>query len=641
MSTPSKPNIRVRPRATDVSLEFWWAPPDSDGGSPVTEYVIAIPGLFSDTVPYTVGYYKMTGFLTNGIPYTAQVSARNANGDGAIAIFRTVEPGNLPGPMNTVTTTRDASGVATFSWTAPTSDGGATIGWNKLSLIPLRSDLPTKFYNTVAADTSITVTDLSADESYIALVQARNDPGFPTLKQVLTRTLTFGTRPEDISGYTYSIDAGDLSSLYIDTLGQTLVGYDSAVNVNSWYSQFIGFQNLSGTPGRFIKNALRIGAGPYYPAVSFRSLTSFATTTSYALSTRNEATLYFYFEYTNETDGQYLFSAYSGNVSILLDTSRGTNILFNCDGANNGSLTYTSGPVLAGMYADLSNVTIEIYHPVNQVLTTTTRNNTVNFSTPDTWSLGTNAVDTRISEIAMFNHVLTGTDKTNVLSYFERKWGFAILPPPVVYFVAADLAGGATTWADRSANSTDATLTDGISSKDGTNALVLDGASYWSFGDIGVQTNFSISTWFKRTGTSGQGGCIVTEEYASGNSVNMAIYSGDYGASDTQFTGGFFDSGWRVTAAQDFALNTWVQMTVTWDGTNVKTYINGTLADTINYSGQTAQSTGLGYLIGRRWDGAHYVTGSLGELRIDGTALTAKQVKFYYESTIQRYVYTP
>lgn len=430
MSTPSKPNIRVRPKATNGTLEFWWAPPTSDGGSPVTGYVFNIPGVITDTLSPTAGYYKVTG-LVNGDPYTATIYATNTNGNGATATFRTVEPGNLPGPMNTVTTTRDASGVATFSWTAPTSDGGATIGWNKISLIPLRSDLPTKFYNTVAADTSITVTDLSANESYIVLVQARNDPGFPILKQVLTRTLTFGTRPQDISGFTYSIDAGDLNSLYIDMSGQTLVGYESAVNVDSWVSQSLGFQNSSGgTPARFIKNALRIGAGPYYPTVSFGLNTTFTTNSIYALSTRNEVSLYFYFEYADLlTNTQFLFSACSGFVSILLDTNKGTNILFNCDGANNGSLTYTSGPVLAAMYADLSNVTIEVYHPVNQILVNTTRNNTVNFSTPDTWYLGINAVDVRISEIAMFNHVLTGTDKTNVLSYFERKWGFTIPPP--------------------------------------------------------------------------------------------------------------------------------------------------------------------------------------------------------------------
>ena len=79
-------------------------------------------------------------------------------------------------------------------------------------------------------------------------------------------------------------------------------------------------------------------------------------------------------------------------------------------------------------------------------------------------------------------------------------------------------------------------------------------------------------------------------------------------------------------------------MATTWDGTNLKTYINGALVDTVNYSSYTATSSGLGYRIGRRWDNADYVTGSLGELRIDGTALTAKQVEFYYSSTIQRYV---
>ena len=271
MSTPSKPNIRVRPKATNGTLEFWWSAPDSDGGSAVTGYVFNIPGVVTHTLGPTDGYYKVTG-LVNGDPYTATVYATNANGNGATATFRTVEPGNLPGPMNTVTTTRDASGVATFSWTAPTSDGGATIGWNKLSLIPLRSDLPTKFYNTVAADTSITVTDLSANESYIVLVEPRNDPGFPASKQVLTPTLTFGTRPEDIRGFTDKFDSSDISSLYIDSLGEDTVGYNSAVDVRYWSSQSTAVGNVLQIPSRFVKNGIRNGVGPYYPTLLILSL---------------------------------------------------------------------------------------------------------------------------------------------------------------------------------------------------------------------------------------------------------------------------------------------------------------------------------------------------------------------------------
>lgn len=644
MSTPSKPNIRVRPKATDGTLEFWWGPPTSDGGSAVTGYVFNIPGVVTHTLGPTDGYYKVTG-LVNGDPYTATIYATNANGNGATATFRTVEPGNLPGPMNTVTTTRDASGVATFSWTAPTSDGGATIGWNKLSLIPLRSDLPTKFYNTVAADTSITVTDLSADESYIALVQARNDPGFPILKQVLTRTLTFGTMPQDISGFRYNIDAGDLNSLYVDTSGQTLVGYESAVSMNSWVSQNLGFTNIFPTWARFIKNGIRNGTGPYYPTISFNSDSNqyFQTFNPVILSSRNEVSLYFYFEITNTLiDNQYVFSAYSNNISISLDTSRGTNLLFYCDAPGGISLPYSSGgPVLAGMYADLSNVIFEVYHPVNQTLLTTTRQNVANFTLPDTMYLAQNAKGVRISEIAMFNHVLTGTNKANILSYFGKKWGFITLPPPIVYFVAAYLGDGETTWNDRSGNGWIATLTGGTSAKDGTNALALDGASYWSFGDIGVQTNFSVSVWFKRTGASDPGGSIVTEVYA-GTPVNIAIIGGQYGPSSTEFAGGFFDgAGWRLSTPQTFALNTWKQMTTTWDGTNLKTYINGALVDTVNYSAYTATSSGLGYRIGRRWDNADYVTGSLGELRIDSTALTPEQVLYYYNNTSAIYPNSP
>ncbi len=641
MSTPTVPVIRPRPRATDGVLEFWWGPPVSDGGSAVTGYVFDIPGVITDTLSPSVGYYKVTG-LVNGDPYTATIYATNANGNGATATFRTVEPGNPPAPLSSVTTTRDASGAATFSWTAPASDGGATIGWNKLSLIPLRSDLPTKLYNTLAADTTLSITDLSANESYIPLVEARNDPGFSVPKRVLTNTLTFGTRPQDLSGYYARIDSSDLSYLFYDTSGQERIGYNSAVDVNSWYSDFIAFARVN-TRARFLKRGMRIGTGPYYPAVSFQNpdVQGFETISTNAITTQNEISIFALFEFVNTTtSGQYLLYAYSAALQIYLDLSRGTNILINADDNSTTDVPYTSGPVFLGIFSDLSNTSVEVYYPTPQTFTVA-RANSIDYNTNTTWGLGQNAVDVRISEMDFFGKIVSGADKAAIKTYYQRKWGVISLPDPVVYFVGLDLTDGASTWTDRSANSYDASLAGGTSSKLNTNALYLDGSSYWTFADIGLLTNFSVTTWFKRTAAIGSGGSIVSEAYTGGNYVNLAIYGGAYGATDTEFVGGFFSGSWNIGAPQTFALNTWVQMTVTWDGTDVKTYINGALVDTTNYSGQTTGSTGLGYRIGRRWDNPDYVTGELGELRIDSVALTDAQVSLYYNSTSATYTNAP
>jgi hypothetical protein len=427
MSVPSAPVIRPRPKATDGTLEFWWQPPVDDGGSAVTGYVFELPGVVGGPIG-NVGYYKVTG-LTNGTPYTATVYATNANGNGAIATFRTVEPGLPPGPLSTVTTTRDASGAATFSWTAPASNGGATIGWTKLSLIPLRSNLPTKLYNTLAADTTLSITDLSANESYIPLVEARNDPGFSVPKRVLTNTLTFGTRPQDLSGYYARIDSSDLSYLFYDTSGQELIGYNSAVDVNSWYSDFIAFARVN-TRARFLKRGLQIGAGPYYPAVSFQNpdQQGFETVSTYAITTQNEISIFALFEFANVTTaGQYLLGAYGGSgIQIYLDLSRGTKILINADDNSTINVPYTSGPVFLGLFSDLSNSTVEVYYPTPQTFTVARANN-INYNTATTWALGPSAVDVRISEINFFGKIVDGADKAAIRTYYERKWGVPVI----------------------------------------------------------------------------------------------------------------------------------------------------------------------------------------------------------------------
>lgn len=296
-------------------------------------------------------------------------------------------------------------------------------------------------------------------------------------------------------------------------------------------------------------------------------------------------------------------------------------------------MTAISGAFISATYVDAVDTKTEVYNPTYASYTVA-RPNDSNFNTSTVLRIGTNSADVRISELLIWDRALSTGERTLIANYLQQKWGFPVfMPTPVVYLVAADVTGGDTTWTDRSGNGWNASLAGGTSAKNGANALALDGSTYWTFGDIGVQTNFSISVWFKRTAAIGSGGSIVSEAYTGGNYVNLAIYGGTYGATDTEFVGGFFSSAWNIGAPQTFALNTWVQMTVTWDGTDVKTYINGALVDTTNYSGQTTSSTGLGYRIGRRWDNPDYVTGDLGEIRIDGVALTAAQVANYYATT--------
>jgi hypothetical protein len=598
----------------------------SDGGSAITGYTIEIPGVYVDTTAPEARYYKITG-LTDGVTYSTQLNAINANGAGQLAYFRSVQPGNLPGPTQTQSFTRNGNGDATFNWTAPASDGGATIGWNVVSCYPLDSSGAVIRRNVLGPETSLRISDLSANTTYTALVRARNDPGYSS-KAVYLAPVTFGLLPSDISGLTLWLDAADLTTLFTDASGLVTSTIETS-QVLLWKDKSALSHDMSGMA---IVSRVQNGLKARYPSLLFTGNT--LGNPAVTLTTHDRITIFMVGQLPTLTSTQYFIDWNSNIINFWLDTSKGGDFLFRADGGYDNFTPFTGGFIVS-TYTDAANVTTEILNPTYEIQSVARGGSSLNGA--GAFTIGQSAANVRISEILIWDRVLSAGERGNVATYLQQKWGFLGLPTPVVYLVAADISGGDTTWPDRSGNGYNASLAGGTSSKNGANALVLDGASYWTFADIGLKPNFTMSAWFKRTAAIGDGGCIVTEAYTGGNYVNMAIFGGTYGASNTEFLGGFFDGAWEVGAPQEFALNTWVQMSVSWDGTDVKTYINGSLTDTTNYTGLSADTTSLGYRIGRRWDNPDYITGDLGEVRIDSVALTAAQIEAYYNSTIANY----
>jgi subtilisin family serine protease len=106
-----------------------WAPPASDGGSPVTAYVVT-PFIGTAPQPSTqVGNTTeaLIGSLVHGTAYTFTVRAKNALGDGpASAPSSAVTPRGTPtAVMNLEASPGNAR--ATIVWSAPSSDGGSPI----------------------------------------------------------------------------------------------------------------------------------------------------------------------------------------------------------------------------------------------------------------------------------------------------------------------------------------------------------------------------------------------------------------------------------------------------------------------------------------------------------------------------------
>lgn len=200
-------------------------------------------------------------------------------------------------------------------------------------------------------------------------------------------------------------------------------------------------------------------------------------------------------------------------------------------------------------------------------------------------------------------------------------------PSPIVLLKATNYIGSGI-WYDESSNSNNAIKDTGIIAKNSKgNGIILNGTTSWILPDINLANSWTVSVWYKNKGAqNGTGACIITQITNPG--INMAI--GDIinnGENDGYFQGGFnrSGSGWASGTSFRLVYDEWTNIQVTWDETNLVTYINGVLLGT-EQPGFLPEDSNREYRIGRRWDGDSYMVGEIGEVSIYNQALTEIQV---------------
>jgi titin len=184
LTVPGAPTVVVA-TAGDGQAQLSWAPPASNGGSPITDYVVEYKRL-SDAnwttftrSPSTTPGALVTG-LTNGFNYQFRVTARNSQGLGAPSASSSgVTVRGLPGAPTGVTGTRGDSQV-TVRWTAPASTGGAAITDYVVEYRRLRDSFWTQLVRPASTATSAVVTGLVNGTNYAFRVTARNIVGLGT-----------------------------------------------------------------------------------------------------------------------------------------------------------------------------------------------------------------------------------------------------------------------------------------------------------------------------------------------------------------------------------------------------------------------------------------------------------------------------
>jgi len=171
----------------DSRVTLSWTAPATNGGSPVTDYLIeyrvASAGSTSWT-PFTRAPSMATTAvvtpLVNGVGYVFRVTAINAAGPGTPSTSTgTLTPVTVPGaPTGVVAAGGD--GRATLSWAPPASTGGSPITDYVVEYKRLSDSTWTTFSRAPSTTPGATVTGLTNGFNYEFRVTARNAQGLGT-----------------------------------------------------------------------------------------------------------------------------------------------------------------------------------------------------------------------------------------------------------------------------------------------------------------------------------------------------------------------------------------------------------------------------------------------------------------------------
>jgi hypothetical protein len=250
---------------------------------------------------------------------------------------------------------------------------------------------------------------------------------------------------------------------------------------------------------------------------------------------------------------------------------------------------------------------------------------------------GKNNIDAVISDVRVYNRTLSSSE---VQTLYE--WGNIDVARPAgpndggVSYYSFNSSNANDQWGTNDGTVSGATyVSNGGPRNDG--AYDFDGSNdYIDFGSIDFQSlgTFSQSVWVNVDST-GSNAFYVNNGGAS--NTNTAIYENGsageiqfYLQTDSETVRPFFP-------VSELTTDVWYNFVQTWDGSTVKSYVNGELVDTETTSSSTLASTSGPYVAGARDDGSGATDGTIDEIRVYNRALTPSEVhKLYQYGTLGR-----
>jgi hypothetical protein len=202
-------------------------------------------------------------------------------------------------------------------------------------------------------------------------------------------------------------------------------------------------------------------------------------------------------------------------------------------------------------------------------------------------------------------------------------------------------------WNDLSVNNNDFNLINSPKYSNGSFKF-NDGLTQSAQGDdLGTLNKFSVDTWFKLNSlpTLNKNPQIITNTFDGGHPyINFAIgflNGPPIGNSwDGKISGGFFANTpnyWKYTDGFTPEIDTWYNVTLTYDEMDLKLYLDGTLYSSTSCTA-SAISSGLGIDIGKRWDISEFIDCEIDVVKIWDGPLSSTQILDNYNSINSRYI---